>query len=84
MNVSPQDRVFAVLQRLLTERSIGGSPGPNTNLLKFGLNSLDMLNLVLTIEVEFNITIPDSDITPVNLLSISAISSLVVRLLNNS
>jgi acyl carrier protein len=40
-----------------------------------------MVNLVLAVEEEFNLTIPEAAITPANLRSVSAISGLVVKLL---
>jgi acyl carrier protein len=41
------------------------------------LNSMDMLNLVLTVEAEFDVTIPESAITLKNLKTVSTIGSLV-------
>jgi acyl carrier protein len=40
-----------------------------------------MINLMLAIEVEFDVTIPQSDITPDNFDTISSVEALVVRLL---
>jgi acyl carrier protein len=82
MTDTPQEKVMAVLQRLLTERSITGMPSPDTNLLKFGLTSLDMINLVLSLEAEFDLVIPEGSITPKNLLSVSAICQLITKLMD--
>lgn len=82
MSDSLEDRVVTVVQRLLAEHSIDGPIRPDDNLLEIGLNSLDILNLVLSLEVEFGLTIPEIDITPTNLLSISGISRLLATLLN--
>jgi len=43
-----------------------------------------MVNLMLSIEAEFDLEIPEIDITPANFRSISAISNLVTTLLNNA
>jgi acyl carrier protein len=83
MHGAPEERVITVLQRLLAEGSIKGFPGPDVNLLEFGLNSLDIINFVIALEAEFDLTIPESAITPKNLLSLSAITSLITSLLNN-
>jgi len=84
MSVSPGDRVVTIVQRLLTERSITAPVRADDNLLEVGLNSLDILNLVLSLEAEFDLTIPETDITPANLLSISGMTILITGLLNHS
>jgi acyl carrier protein len=84
MTESAQEKVMVVLQRLLTERSIASMPSPDTNLLKFGLTSLDMINLVLSLEAEFDLVIPEGSITPRNLLSVSAICQLIMKLMDTN
>jgi acyl carrier protein len=51
-------------------------------LSELGISSLKMVNLMLAVELEFDIAIPQSDITPENFHSVSAIRSLVVRTLS--
>jgi len=80
-SVGAQDRVSAVVHRMLLDRSITRSVGSDDDLRQAGLSSLDMVNLVLTIEAEFDVRIPESDITPANFRSIALISKLVVSLL---
>ena len=46
-------------------------------------NSLDMVNLMLAVEAEFDLKIPDADMTLRNFRSISAIDALVATLLGN-
>jgi acyl carrier protein len=53
---------------------------PDSDLRDLGLTSLDMVALVLSVEAEFDLTIPESQITPANFRSISSINSLVVSL----
>jgi acyl carrier protein len=81
---SPGDRVVEVVQRLLAERSISRPVCSDDNLREVGLTSLDMVNLMLSVEAEFDLEIPEIDITPANFRSISTISSLVTALLNNA
>jgi acyl carrier protein len=45
-----------------------------------GLTSLDMTNLVLSVEAEFSIRIPDRAITPANFMSVATIGRLVETL----
>jgi acyl carrier protein len=81
---SPGDRVVEVVQRLLAERSISRPVNSDDDLREVGLTSLDMVNLMLCVEAEFDLEIPEIDITPANFRSISTISSLVSALLNNA
>jgi acyl carrier protein len=74
---SAVDRVIAVVQRLLMERSIRRSVSPADDLRDAGLTSMDMVNLVLAVESEFDLMIPEASITPANFRSVAAISSLV-------
>ena len=80
-NYSPEDRVRGVVQRLLTKRAIDRRVGRHDDLSRTGLTSLDMINLVLAIETEFNVTVPEHSIDPVNFGTIDAISRLVTALL---
>lgn len=74
---SAPDRVISVVQKLLKERSISRSIDPADDLRDAGLTSMDMVNLVLAVESEFDLMIPESSITPANFRSVVAISSLV-------
>jgi acyl carrier protein len=73
-------RVTDVVQRTLVERSIRRMVSPEEDLREVGLSSLDMVNLVLSIESEFDLTIDENEITPRNFRSISAISRLMASL----
>ena len=75
-----QSRIIAVVGRIFAERRADVSIALETDLREAGLSSVDMVNLVLSIEDEFNLTIPEVQITPANLRSVSAISLLVDRL----
>ena len=58
------------------------SPFPvDTQLSDLGVTSLKMVNLMLAVEVEFDIAIAQGDITPENFHSLGSIESLVDRTL---
>ena len=78
---APETRVTAVVQRVLEQRSIVQPVGPSDDLRRAGLTSLDMINLVLSVEEEFDLTVPEDRIDPANFRSIDAISRLVAALL---
>lgn len=76
------ENVAAVVRRILEERSIQATVLPESDLRDVGLTSLDMVALVLSVEAEFDLTIPESQITPANFRSIASINALVVSLRN--
>ena len=71
-----------MVNRLLAERSLRFPAFPDDDLRSAGLSSLDMVNLVLSVESEFDVSIPDADITPARFRSIATIATLVTALLS--
>lgn len=65
------------MQKLLTQRTINRTVGSADDLRDAGLTSMDMVNLVLAVESEFDLMVPESSITPANFRSVDAISHLV-------
>jgi len=49
-------------------------------LTDIGLSSMDMVSLLLTVEAEFDMEIPQQEITPSNFGTIAGIEGLVMRL----
>jgi acyl carrier protein len=80
-NISAGDRIVAVVQRLVNERSIERQVSSGDSLAEAGLTSLDVVRVVLLVEDEFNLEIPVSELTLTNFRSISTISRLVTRLI---
>ena len=77
----PLERIVALVERIL-ERKPGAAPMDiRARLNELGMSSMKMINLMLAIEVEFDVTIPQADITPDNFDSIASVETLVVRLL---
>ena len=74
---SPRDRITAITCRMLLKRGVAAIPGSGDNLREAGLTSLDMVNLMLAIEAEFDIEIPQSAMTPDNFDTVAAIDALV-------
>ncbi len=78
------DRVTRLVRELLVKRSIDRPIGDEDSLTENGLSSLDIVNLMLGVETEFAIKIPDRDMTPSNFRSIAQIDRLVCGLLGSS
>jgi acyl carrier protein len=53
----------------------------DAQLSDLGISSLKMVNLMLAVELEFDIAIAQTDITPENFHSLGSIESLVARTL---
>jgi acyl carrier protein len=82
-NAPSTERVAQLVRQLLAKRSIDRSVGYDDVLSECGLSSLDMVNLMLAVETEFDIKIPDRDMTPSNFRSIAQIDNLVGALLHS-
>ena len=78
------DRVVEVLYRLIGDRTPDRPVNSNAALMEVGLTSLDAVRLVLLVEDEFDLTIPQSKITLANFRSVSTISRLIHELLNSA
>jgi acyl carrier protein len=81
---SPESRVTEVVGRLLAQRSISAPVSRTDDLRHAGLTSLDMISLVLSVEAEFDLTVPEESIHPANFRTIEGISRLVESLLEDT
>ena len=77
-----EGKIAKVVHRLLLDHSIDRTFYTHDDLREVGLTSLDMASLVLSVEAEFDLMIPEREITPANFRSVSTITSLVTRLLH--
>jgi acyl carrier protein len=84
INSSAADRITALVRQILAKRSIDRSVGRDEDLTEGGLSSLDMVNLMLAVEGEFDLKIPDQDMTPSNFRSIARIEALVGALMQSA
>ena len=77
------NRLISLVKQVSGSAAVFPSPFPvNTQLSDLGVTSLKMVNLMLAVEVEFDIAIPQSDITPENFQSLASIESLVQKILS--
>jgi acyl carrier protein len=70
------DLVATILKRNGVERPIDA----RADLVNQGLTSVDMVHLMLAIEAAFDITIPQSGLTPENFRSITTIEAMLAKL----
>jgi acyl carrier protein len=79
---SSADRVACLVRELLAKRAIDKPVGHSDSLTEIGLSSLDIVNLMLGVETQFAVKIPDREMTPSNFRSIAQIDQLVRKLLD--
>ncbi len=77
---SRTDRVAMLVHEILAQHSTTRHVARDDQLTDSGMTSVDMVNLMLAVEAEFDIMIPAADITPENFRSISTIEALVAKL----
>lgn len=75
-----RQRLVELVNALLAKHSIARQVSVDEQLTQAGLSSIDMVNLMLAVEAEFNIMIAPAEITPANFRSISTIEALIVRI----
>jgi acyl carrier protein len=71
------DRVASLVRKLTEKRAIVRPVGVDDDLRACGLSSLDLVNLMLAVESDFSVNIPERDMTPANFRSIARIVALV-------
>ena len=76
------ERLISLARAVLGAGSVIPSPFPlEAQLSDLGISSLKLVNLMLAVEVEFDIAIAQADITPENFHSLQTIEMLVDRTL---
>jgi acyl carrier protein len=81
-NDTTTERVADLARRTIDKQDSGKQPttkpiGIDDDLRACGLSSLGLVNLMLAIETEFDLKIPERDMTPANFRSIARIVELV-------
>lgn len=79
MTTMTGSRVAALVGDLVAHKGAARAVGPDDRLVDAGLTSMDMVNLMLAVEAEFDLMIPPGEITPGNFRSIATIEALVER-----
>jgi acyl carrier protein len=77
-NADVQDRVLALVKTILEQNAITTKIDSDSLLVDVGLTSMDMVNLMLGVEAEFDFTIPQAEITPENFQSVKTLQAMIV------
>jgi acyl carrier protein len=78
-----QTRILALVKTILQQNAMTAEVRPDSLLVDVGLTSMDMVNLMLGVESEFDFTIPQDEITPENFQSIKSLERMVLAQLQS-
>lgn len=77
---APRETLIGLVATILKTNGVGRPVDVQADLVNQGLTSVDMVHLMLAIEAAFDITIPQSGLTPENFRSIATIETLLGKL----
>jgi acyl carrier protein len=77
---SPRDRLRRLVTDILASHAISKPFSDDDTLAEVGLASVDMVALMLAVENEFKIEIPQSEITAEVFRSVSTLEAMLLRL----
>lgn len=72
-----RNRIIKLVKGILEQNALPADITPQAKLVDAGLTSMDMVNLMLGVEAEFDFTIPQSEITPENFQSVETLERMV-------
>ncbi|MDH2400504.1 phosphopantetheine-binding protein [Bradyrhizobium sp. SSUT18] len=79
-----RSRIIKLVKGILAQNSLTADVTPQAKLVDAGLTSMDMVNLMLGVEAEFDFTIPQSEITPENFQSVETLERMVASQLQQA
>jgi acyl carrier protein len=78
INADVQSRILVLVKAILEQNSIASEVHSDSRLVDVGLTSMDMVNLMLGVEAEFDFSIPQAEITPENFQSVRTLERMIV------
>jgi acyl carrier protein len=79
ISASVQDRVLSLVRSVIKQNAIAADVQPESRLVDIGLCSMDMVTLMLKVEAEFDLTLPQPEITPENFQSVKTLGLMIVN-----
>jgi acyl carrier protein len=79
LTASIQDRVLSIVRSILEENAITANVHSESRLVDIGLDSMDMVELMLKVEAEFDLTLPQPEITPENFQSVKTLEVMILN-----
>jgi acyl carrier protein len=72
-------RVLSVIKSILESNDVTADVQPDSYLVDIGLRSMDMVTLMLRVEAEFEIMLPQCEITPENFKSVRTLETVILN-----
>ena len=76
-NTDVRNRIIKLVKGILEQNALAADVTSSAKLVDVGLTSMDMVNLMLGVEAEFDFMIPQEEITPENFQSVDTLVRLV-------
>ena len=76
-----RDRLLGLVGQILGKPDAAATLPLDGRLSDLGMSSIKMVNLMLAVEGEFNVSIAQKDITPDNFRCVASVEALVLKLL---
>lgn len=78
--ITPRERLLGVVRRTLGPQGACRPLPIDARLSELGISSIKMVSLMLAIEAEFNLTVPQEEITPENFASIGSMEMMLRKI----
>lgn len=75
-----EEKLRGMVRRLMGNKVAGRAIARDESLVDIGLTSLDVVKLMLALEGELDLTIPESELTPANFRSLESIETMLDRI----
>lgn len=79
LTASVGNRILSVVRSILEQNEIAADIHPESRLVDIGLNSMDMVALMLKVEAEFDFIIPQPQIKPENFQSVKTLELMILN-----
>lgn len=79
-SLTARERLLGLVRRILGPSAMNRPLPIDARLSELGVSSIKMVSLMLAIETEFDLTIPQSEITPENFASLATVEMLIVSI----
>jgi len=79
-SLTARERLLCLVREILGAPAAGRPLPIDARLSELGISSIKMVGLMLAIEAEFNLTIPQDQITPENFHSIASMETMLERI----
>jgi acyl carrier protein len=84
LQLTIRERLIALVRQILGAHAAQRPLPIDARLADLGMSSIKMVNLMLAVEAEFNLAIPQAEITPLSFESIASLEALLERLASSA